>query len=191
MNEQNMPPKPIYVYVLTDPRYPSDVRYVGITNNPKQRLKDHIQKSKRGKTHKASWIKSLLNDGLKPAMTTIDETDEDNWQQCEIAWIAYYREMGCDLVNGTDGGEGCINPSEDTRKRLSESNPRKKRIVQYDKFGHFIRNWDSAGQAGVALGIARTNITDCCQRKPRYHTAGGFIWRYADDPLLLEQPRLF
>lgn len=238
MNQDEKLPKPIYVYVLTDPRT-GDVRYVGVTDNPKKRLQGHIRDVKREKTHKANWIKSLLRDGLNPIMTLIDETDNENWQQCEIGWIAHYRAMGCNLVNSTDGGDGVRNPSEETRKRMSESakvkiftnehrrkigdksrgvprsketrrkiseskkgiprdkktvqkmaknNPNKKAVLQYDSFGHFIKQWDSGRKASRELGIHQGHIGKCCQKKPKYKTVGGFIWRYADDPLLGEYP---
>lgn len=65
-------------------------------------------------------------------------------------------------------------------RNASESN--KKAILQYDKFGNFIRQWDSIIEAGETLNIGRPDITNCCKRK--YKSAGGYIWRYADDPIL-------
>lgn len=123
MTDEIAPPKVIYVYVLTDPRYPDDVRYVGVTDNPQRRLRQHISKSKGKTYHRANWINSLLDNGLKPMMTIIDETDENNWRQCEIEWIARYRAMGCDLVNSTDGGGGVRGyvPTEEHRRKQSES----------------------------------------------------------------------
>lgn len=120
MTDQN---KPIYVYVLTDPRYPDDVRYVGVTNTPKKRLRGHISKAKIQTNHRANWIKSLLRDGLEPIMTIIAQTDNENWRQCEMEWIAYYRDIGCNLVNSTDGGEGTRGfiPNEETRRKLSKA----------------------------------------------------------------------
>lgn len=248
MNQDEKPPKPIYVYVLTDPRYPDDVRYVGVTVNPQRRMREHILEAKNGKrSHRANWIRSLLNDELLPIMAEIDETNNEEWQQCEVAWIAYYREMGCDLVNSTDGGEGVrghikseehrrkqseamsgeknslygkhhseeskrkislalsgenhpqyglrgVNSphygkrqSVETRRKKSELSPTKKPVLQYDKFGHFIRQWDGVRIAERETGICLQNIIQCC-KKNGYKSAGGFVWRYADDPLLGEYP---
>lgn len=36
----------------------------------------------------------------------------------ERRWIAYYREGGNDLTNHTDGGEGLVNATDDTRAKL-------------------------------------------------------------------------
>lgn len=55
-------------------------------------------------------------------------------------------------------------------------------ISQYDKEGNFIRNWKSEAEANRETGIYGINA--CCrdQRKK----AGGFIWRYANEPLTEE-----
>lgn len=226
MTDKITPAKIISVYVLIDPRN-GQVRYVGVTSNPKQRLRDHIRTAKKEKHHRATWINSLLSEGLTPVMDIIDETNNEEWQQCEIAWIAHYRGLGYDLVNATDGGEGtrgCI-PSKETRrkqsesgknrppitdearknisrennhnygksfseehrKRISDSNPNKRPVLQYDKFGHFIRQWDGIKTASRETGIYWQNITACCRRNG-YKSAGGYVWRYADDPLLGEYP---
>lgn len=223
MNKPYNPSATIYIYTLSCPKTGA-VRYVGVTNNPSNRLRQHIKDSKRQNNHRTHWINSLLRDGLNPIMTEIDETDIDNWAQCEMAWIAHYRAMGCDLVNSTDGGQGGFNPSEETRKKRSESMrgkifsdehrrnlskaqknkpPRtdetqrrmieshKIPIVQYTRYGVFIRSWGSIKEAGEELKISPSAITACCKRKPHHRTAGGYMWRYADDPLFLEQPRLF
>jgi hypothetical protein len=75
--------------------------------------------------------------------------------------------------------------SEEMRRKLSESQPNQRGIIQYTKDGVFIRNWDSARQAGRELKIAGSNITRCCRK--RYNLAYNCIWRYADDPLIEEQ----
>lgn len=54
-----------------------------------------------------------------------------------------------------------------------------KPIIQYTKDNIFIREWGSTADAGRVLGIKRSNITNCC--KGRYHSAGGFIWRYKNE----------
>jgi hypothetical protein len=45
----------------------------------------------------------------------------DDWVEAEIFWIAYFRTLGCDLLNRSDGGDGAKGhkPSLATRRRLS------------------------------------------------------------------------
>lgn len=37
----------------------------------------------------------------------------------ERAWIGHYRRLGADLTNSTEGGRGGLNPSEETRRKMS------------------------------------------------------------------------
>lgn len=45
---------------------------------------------------------------------------EQDWQERERYWIAFYRQAGARLLNHTDGGEGIVNPDEHTRHRLGD-----------------------------------------------------------------------
>lgn len=43
---------------------------------------------------------------------------ETDWQEHEKLWIQYYRDLGYNLVNSTDGGDGVINLPEESAKRI-------------------------------------------------------------------------
>ena len=49
-------------------------------------------------------------------------------------------------------------------------------ILQLTKSGEFIKEWQSACEAGRQLRISQSHICQCC--KGRYKSAGGFMWRY-------------
>ena len=93
----------VYIYVLIDP-FIKQVRYVGKTINPKSRLFGHY--STKDKTYRSNWIASLRKRRERPIMEIVEETDEEHWEEREKYWIKYYRELGCKLVNATEGGEG-------------------------------------------------------------------------------------
>ena len=68
------------------------------------------------------------------------------------------------------------------RKNISESltnHPNKsKAILQVSKdIGDIIKEYPSIKEVERQLGIASTNISQCCNGKR--NTAGGYIWRYA------------
>ena len=105
------------IYGLTDPRT-GLIRYVGKSENPEKRLKGHLRD--RRKCHRVSWLQSLTALGLRPGLTILEEIDDENWQDAERKWIKHFREQGIRLTNSTDGGEGLENPSEETRKKISE-----------------------------------------------------------------------
>lgn len=55
-----------------------------------------------------------------------------------------------------------------------------KKVEQYDIYGNLIATWKSAREAERALGICRTTIMRCCNHLPKYKTAGGYRWEYAN-----------
>ena len=68
--------------------------------------------------------------------------------------------------------------SESTKQKISEANSIK--IVQYNKETYeLIRIWDSAIDIKRELGINNSNIISCCKGKRK--TAGGFIFKYAEE----------
>lgn len=92
--------------------------------------------------------------------------------------------------------------SKETRKKLSLSHNRKKRlkehlnslteedirmrankckkpIIQYSIEGEFIREWESATDAASFYNINKVNITKCCLGK--YKTSIGYIWKYKEE----------
>lgn len=107
-----------YIYTLRDP-ITREIRYVGKSDNPKQRLSEHIRKSKYTITYKNRWLQTLKQKNLIPIMEIIDIVDKNNWGDSEKKWISYYREEGFNLTNLTDGGEGG-NFGEKVNKKISE-----------------------------------------------------------------------
>lgn len=92
----------VYIYGLSDPRN-DQLRYVGATINLQERYYGHINDKRR--TRKVNWIKSLKKNNLKPEMFVIEEVDDSVWEESERFWIAYFRYIGADLTNLTDGGD--------------------------------------------------------------------------------------
>lgn len=107
----------VYIYGLTDPRN-NQIRYVGYTKHSvEKRLAEHT-KDKR-KRPVGDWIQSLGKVGIKPSYTIIEESNESACKEREVHWIAYYRSIGVDLLNATDGGDGVVSPSIEARAKLS------------------------------------------------------------------------
>lgn len=105
-----------FIYALKDPEN-GEIRYVGKSDNPKKRLCCHLTRSNE-KCHRASWIKSLASRELKPALEIIDEVPKSEWPQWEVAYIEFFLEQGCELVNGTPGGD--CGPSTLGKKHTKE-----------------------------------------------------------------------
>lgn len=125
------------VYALLDPRT-NEIRYIGRTNNIKNRFAAHINRAKNLKKalnnnneHLYNWINILLDLDLKPIIKILEsDIIEDNINEKEIYWIKYYRNK-TNLVNQNDGGKGFgLNNkvwvgkkhSEQTKKKISAGN---------------------------------------------------------------------
>lgn len=132
-----------YIYGLNGPD--GHTRYVGKAQDVNQRLNQHLSPSQlRHKTKKNSWLKNLLAKGHNPELVILSEIDDTLADQEERRIISLLKDCGCDLTNGTDGGDGgaITDPeakerirqahlgrkaSEETRKRMSET--RKKNLA--------------------------------------------------------------
>jgi hypothetical protein len=93
-----------FIYTIEDEN--GIVRYVGKSNDPKNRLHGHLKEAKG--THKYNWLHSIIDRGFFPVVKIIDEVPFVGWEPYEIKWIAKYRELGYNLVNVSDGGMGPV-----------------------------------------------------------------------------------
>jgi hypothetical protein len=122
------------IYALLDP---SDyaVRYVGYALDGPKRLESHLQQSLKARGHKAAWIRSLRVRGERPIIVTLEDLPGDvDWRVNERWWIARMRELGCDLTNTTDGGEGgyiLASQTPEARAKRTASNKGRKRSEEF------------------------------------------------------------
>lgn len=108
--------RPIYIYGLADPDT-GEIRYIGKSIRVYDRLSNHC--NDRSRNHRTNWIKTLLQVGKKPALVILEELPHDaDWQDSERRWIAHARSNGWRLTNGTDGGDGLMNPPEEVREKI-------------------------------------------------------------------------
>ncbi|SRR6266571_8072512 len=87
-------------YRLRDPRS-GDIKYIGITNDVKRRLRDHThQLNKLSNSRKVSWIRELRQEGLTPILEPIDRhLTKSEARRRERTLIYLYRLDGIDLLN--------------------------------------------------------------------------------------------
>lgn len=53
-----------------------------------------------------------------------------------------------------------------------------KKIIQYDKEGKIVKEWECIMEVQRQLGFNNANICQCC--KGKYKTVGGYIWKYKE-----------
>lgn len=112
----------VYIYALCDPTTKA-IRYIGKSKNPQSRLYYHLQDvtDKKVHSHKKYWLRSVLDAGEKPLLKILEVTDSESWANCERKWIAWAKEQGCNLTNGTDGGDGGHSFTLEARAKISKA----------------------------------------------------------------------
>lgn len=118
------------VYALVDPRN-GQIRYVGKSTVGRKRARAHLRTSLTERTHKASWVRQLLNLGMVYDIVILERVEEPGQLAfAEKKWISALRFAGARLTNMTDGGDGipgCKRTvSEVTREKLRRAATDKK-----------------------------------------------------------------
>lgn len=162
-----------YIYGLVDPRN-GEIRYIGKTNNPKNRLNAHITESLKSdaQNYRLRWLRKLNKLKLKPLMIFLKVCPSNDFERYESEYIKIYSNDR--LTNSDESGQGNKNRKKEVLDRQSESSGRK--VFQYDLNGIFLNEYRSVRYAAKILSLSHSNISRCCNGVFK-HT-GGFIFRY-------------
>lgn len=164
--------KYVIIYSLIHP-ITKDVRYIGWSSNLERRYKDHIRDAENNKkSHKCSWIRSLLKDGLMPEVFEIEKVTYEKRNEREIYWISYYGREN--LVNSTDGGEGSVGFkfSEESKNNLSKMRTGKKlseyhrKAISEGKMGD--KNPNHMGKSMTKESINKTREKVIGRKRPSH-----------------------
>lgn len=164
------------IYVLIDP-ITKMVRYVGKANNVTQRYTAHLNRARKHQIHKKNWIEKLKKEGLKPIIEVIDVVPINEWVFWETYWISQMKTWGFDLINYTNGGDGCTFGNQTSFKKGDGG----KKVVGYDSNYIKIYEFDSTRQAGEALKTR--GVWGSCTGREK--TCKNIAWFYFDDILNL------
>ena len=115
------------IYGLANP-ITRNVRYIGRSSTGIERPRRHWKNENilNDGLYVHNWCKKMLNLGFEPAVIIFEEFEEaadinEKLNSAEMKWISYYKIRGARLTNLTDGGEGCLNPSEFTREKMRDT----------------------------------------------------------------------
>ena len=154
-----------WVYVHT---FPNKKYYVGLSTmeNINQRWRNGL-----GYYPQKLIYRAILKYGWKNIKHTVYQCDtEKEMKYLEKYLIAYYQSNNPKYgYNITDGGEGTNGLVRENRKAID----------QYDKFGNFIKTWDSTYSVEKALNYKNSAISACARKK--CPTAYGFYWCYTGE----------
>ena len=191
----------VKIYSLKDP-ITLEIKYIGKTiRKLEQRLAQHYHSPNRHNYYNACWINSLKIKELKPIIELIDLVSDNEWEEKEIYWIKYYRDLGFKLTNYLDGGKSGMlgkhhtdeakakisrkgkehcwysrKHSQESKDKISQSVSKLqlKPIYQIDiNTNQIIKLWNSLKEAKEVYG---KSIGECARGKTK--NSKGYIWRY-------------
>lgn len=90
----------ISIYALCDP-LTNKPRYVGQALHPRFRLHNHVSqaRSNRSQSAKNLWLAEVLESGLKPVLSILEEVPEPDAAVREQFWVDHLRAEGHELLN--------------------------------------------------------------------------------------------
>lgn len=89
-----------FIYALKEIN--GEIRYVGKSDDPKRRFRQHKSNARKEKSHKVSWIQHCINNNIEIELIILEEVLYNNWQEREIYWIEQFQN----LTNHDKGGRG-------------------------------------------------------------------------------------
>ena len=153
---------------------------------------------------------AILKYGWSSFEYHVFETTEDEDTSCELEkkWIALKNSIvnGYNIQKGGKGQNG-VSLSEETKKKISESEKGKKMsksalekakatrkkngtygkrtkgssrpVRQFTRYGKLVAEYPSAMEAYRQTGIQYQEINHCCRHWRNWIYAGGYMWEYA------------
>jgi len=168
----------VYFYYLKHP-ITDEIRYIGQTKQPRERLYSHIYNARKGHENnwRAHWIRSLLNEGLKPKMEIIEEievskNDYEAVGKRERELIEQHFTKGVRLTNAANTPD----PNALNRRKGPV-------IYQYDSTSlRQLARYESTSDASRLLKINHMSIRNSLTKSKLevFPISGEYFWSYED-----------
>lgn len=130
----------------------------------------NLYKDKKAKTytvHRLVAQEFLPNPNNLPEVNHKDENKLNNCVE-NLEW--------CDKKYNMNYGTCIQRMTEKLTNRKDFSKP----VLQFTKYGVFVAEYPSTTEAHRQTGVNQSSISHCCRKKPRYKSAGGFVWCYKE-----------
>ena len=102
----------------------------------------------------------------------VNHKDENTFNNCasNLEWCT--QKYNCNYGTRNKRISNKTTGTRYNRKDLS------KPILQYTIDGQFVKEWPSSSEIQRQLNYNNSSIAKCCNEKPHFNTAYGFIWKY-------------
>lgn len=119
--------------------------------------------------------------GINILIKQIDTCNESEWEERELYWIKYYKNLGFKLMNLDKGGKGVITKEKRSQSSIERSiKGHEIAVIALNLDGTFYKEFESATKASKEFGLKRaTSISNVLQKRSK--SAHGYIWVYKKD----------
>ena len=102
----------------------------------------------------------------------LNEDGSINYEKTNLRWTTRKENINNPLTKT----KMRINARKPSKGKYGKKHHRSKPIIQYDKEGNFIKEWECANDVERVLGISNKHIGSVCLGKRK--SCGGYIWKY-------------
>ena len=102
----------------------------------------------------------------------LNEDGSVNYDKTNLRWTTRKENINNPLTKT----KMRINARKPSKGKYGKKHHRSKPIIQYDKEGNFIKEWECANDVERVLGISNKHIGSVCLGKRK--SCGGYIWKY-------------
>ena len=102
----------------------------------------------------------------------LNEDGSINYEKTNLRWATRKENINNPLTKT----KMQINARKPSKGKYGKKHHRSKPIIQYDKEGNFIKEWECANDVERVLGISNKHIGSVCLGKRK--SCGGYIWKY-------------
>ena len=102
----------------------------------------------------------------------LNEDGSVNYEKTNLRWTTRKENINNPLTKTKIR----INARKPSKGKYGKKHHRSKPIIQYDKEGNFIKEWECANDVERVLGISNKHIGSVCLGKRK--SCGGYIWKY-------------
>lgn len=142
-----------------------------------------IDLRREGESHKKTLHRLIAsafipNPDNKPCIDHIDTNRQNNTVD-NLRWctVLENRHNPISEVKYSKGGMMGKNHPEKRKRKIRESQPHSRAVLQFTKEGELIAEYQSVNAAARAVGASQSNMTHACAGRK---SCSGYLWRYKD-----------